>query len=153
MESFGKLDLRQALFLPTVPETLAERQLHFNEGLIHFRQSIHGTNVFTNTETGLSYTGMFTFHDGDLVVADNGDGTLMITPQSSGTERWYDGQGKMVMRSAGLFRFQILVHHEGTPADPSDDTEFEFLGFIKMPQHDVFEGRDFCDDLIEFTTP
>jgi hypothetical protein len=31
-------------------------------------------------------------------------------------------------------------------------TKIEFLGFLKTSNNNDFEGRDFCDDLIEFTT-
>ena len=85
-------------------------------------------------------------------MTDNGDGTLTITALSMGSERWYDGDGKFVLMNAGLFRWQILVDNKGTPTDPFDDEEIEFLGFLKTSNNNDFEGRDFCEDLIEFTS-
>jgi hypothetical protein len=123
------------------------------DGLVHFRDSVRGTEVFTNTETGRSYTGVFTIASRNLKVTDNGDGTLTLLIQGSGSQKWYDGDGKLVLRDTGLTRVEILVDHAGTPTDPSDDEFLEFLGVVKGPtgRNDT-EGRDFCEDLILFTS-
>jgi hypothetical protein len=122
------------------------------DGLIHFRVSVSGTNAFTNMETGRSFTQVFNRSDGDLIVTDNGDGTLTITTQEMGSDKWYDGDGHLVLMHSGLFRWQFLVDNAGTPTDPFDDEEIDFLGFLKTPQQNDWEGRDFCDALIEFTS-
>jgi hypothetical protein len=122
-------------------------------GLVHFRDSVRGTDVWTNTETGRSYTQKWTANSRDLKVTDNGDGTLTILVQASGGARFYDGDGKLVLRDPGLVRFEILVDHNGTPSDPSDDKEIEFLGIVKGSTGlNETEGRDFCDDIILFTS-
>ena len=47
---------------------------------------------------------------------------------------------------AGLFRFQFLVDHGGTPTDPDDDEEIE--GSFEILQDTAGRaGRDFCDDI------
>ena len=124
-----------------------------SKGLVHFRDSVRGTDVWTNTETGRSYTQKWTANSRDLKVTDNGDGTLTILIQASGGSRWYDGEGKLVLRDPGLVRFEILVDHNGTPSDPSDDKEIANLGIVKGSTGlNETEGRDFCDDIILFTS-
>ncbi len=95
------------------------------EGLVHFSANVHGQSVFTNLDTGRTYSSVYNFLDKDLDVVDNGDGTLTITIANTGSTRWYDADGKRVFTVAGNFRFQITVDHGGTPNDPSDDEEIE----------------------------
>ena len=122
------------------------------DGLIHFRDHASGTNTFTNTETGRSYTGVFSINTQDARVTDNGDGTLTIRVKGAGTERWYDGDGKLVLMNPGMVQFAFLVDHNGTPTDPSDDEFIEDLGIVRdsTGRNDT-EGRDFCEDLLLFT--
>lgn len=122
------------------------------ESFVHFRDSVRGTNVYTNIETGRTYTVRFTAANHDLEVTDNGDGTLTIMIQGSGTERWYDGDGKLVLMNPGLTRSEILVDHAGTPSDPFDDEFIEFLGDVKgsTGRNDTV-GRDFCEDFFLYT--
>jgi hypothetical protein len=124
-----------------------------SNGLIRFQDSVRGVDAWTNSETGRSYTQMWTASSRDLKVTDNGDGTLTILIQASGGSRWYDGNGKLVLRDPGLVRFEILVDHNGTPSDPFDDEEIAFLGVVKGSTGlNETEGRDFCDDIILFTS-
>ena len=123
-----------------------------HRGLVRFRESVSGTESFINPETGLAYTREFTFNGRDKSVIDNGDGTLTIIFQGSGTDRWYDGDGNLVLHGAGMFRNELLVDHNGTPSDPTDDGEAEFIRTIRPNQNNPFEGRDFCEDFILFTT-
>ena len=67
----------------------------------------------------------------DLKVIDNGDGTLTITVLATGNFAVYGADGKAIARNPGQVRFQFIVDHGGTPADPSDDVELEDLGVIK----------------------
>ena len=115
------------------------------------KDSNHGTESFFNPETGRSYTHTFTFNGRDKRVTDNGDGTLTIIFQGSGTDKWHDGDGKLVLRGSGMFRDELRVDHNGTPSDPTDDGEPEFVRNVKPYQHDPFEGRDFCEDFLLFT--
>jgi hypothetical protein len=124
---------------------------HQPDGLVRFRDHSIGTNAFTNPETGKSYTEKFTFNGHDKRVTDNGDGTLTIIFQGSGTDRWFDGDGERVLRVAGMFRAELRVDHNGTPSDPTDDGEVEFVRNVKPYRHDPFEGRDFCEDFLLFT--
>jgi hypothetical protein len=51
---------------------------------------------------------------------------------------------------AGMFRFEFLVDHGGTPTDPSDDEELEFVGVVKEAGRADTANRDFCEDIHEF---
>ena len=84
-------------------------------------------------------------------MTDNGDGTLTIIFQGSGTDSWYDGNGKRVLKVSGNFRDELRIDHNGTPGDPTDDEFIEFVGTIKPYRHNPFEGRDFCEDFFLFT--
>jgi hypothetical protein len=124
------------------------------DGLIRFQDSVHGTDVWTNTETGRSYTQIWSASTRDLKVTDNGDGTLTILVQGSGGSRWYDGDGKLVLRDPGLIRFEFRVYHNGTPSDPFDDVEVpDSFRLVKGSTGlNETDGRDFCEDIILFTS-
>jgi hypothetical protein len=123
---------------------------HGPDGLVYFKANVHGTTVFTNLDTGGTYTNVYNFTDRDLKVVDNGDGTLTITIASSGSFKWYDADGNRVLKGAGQFRAELTVDHGGTPTDPSDDVELGFV-LVKSAGQDETAGRDFCADLAEFT--
>src|SRR6266480_6362163 len=42
----------------------------------YYRESVHGTVVTTNLDTGGTYTNVFTSNSKDQVITDNGDGTI-----------------------------------------------------------------------------
>ena len=120
----------------------------------YFRGSVHGTVVTTNLETGGTYTQKFTANDRDHTIVDNGDGTITITLAASGSQGFYDADGKLVLRDSGHFRIAFDIDYNGTPGDPSDDTEVpDSFRLVKdrTGRNDT-EGRNFCDDLREFTT-
>jgi hypothetical protein len=119
--------------------------------LVYFKVNVHGTTVFTNLDTGGTYTNTYNFTDRDLKVVDNGDGTLTITIASSGSFKWFDADGNRVLKGAGQFRAELTVDHGGTPTDPEDDVELDFV-VVKEAGMDQTAGRDFCEDLALFTT-
>jgi hypothetical protein len=123
------------------------------DGLVHFSANVHGQQVFENLDTGGTYTSVYTFTDKDLKVVNNGDGTLTITIQNTGSFKWIDTDGNTVLRGAGNFRFQIDVDYAGTLTDPSDDVEIEG-SFVELKNAGIDQtaGRDFCADFAEFTT-
>ena len=103
----------------------------------------HGTvtQVFTNPATDKSVTAVAKFIEKDLRVTDNGDGTLTILVLSTGNGVVYGEDGKAIARNPGQVRFEILIDHNGTPADPDDDDFLADLGEVKGST-----GRtdDFC---------
>ena len=54
---------------------------------------------------------------------DNGDGTITITVAACGGARLYDADGNLVLKDPGHIRFAFDIDYNGTPGDPSDDTD------------------------------
>ncbi|WP_344377463.1 hypothetical protein [Agromyces tropicus] len=79
--------------------------------------------------------------DKDLAITDNGDGTLTILVLATGNTTIFDESGTAIARNPGQVRYEVLIDHNGTPEDPSDDEFLEFLGLVKEST-----GRtdDFC---------
>ena len=120
----------------------------------YYRESVHGTVVTTNLETGGTFTNVFTSNSRDHSIVDNGDGTITITVFASGGSRYYDADGKLVLRDPGQVRFATDIDYNGTPGDPSDDVEVpdSFRIVRHSTGHSDLSGRDFCADLAEFTS-
>ena len=53
----------------------------------------------------------------------------------------YGEDGKAIARNPGQIRFEVLVDHAGTPADPSDDVFLADLGLVKGS---TGRSDDFC---------
>ena len=96
------------------------------------RESVHGTVVTTNLATGGTYTNVF----------------------ASGGSRFYDANGKLVLRDPGQTRFAFDIDYNGTPGDPSDDAEVpgSFRVVRSSTGNSDLSDRDFCADLVEFTS-
>ena len=120
----------------------------------YYRESVHGTVVTTNLETGGTYTNVFTSNSRDHTIVDNGDGTITITSFASGTSRFYDADGNLVLKDPGQVRVAFDIDYNGTPGDPSDDVEIpdSFRIVRDSTGRNDLEGRDFCADLVEFTS-
>ena len=119
----------------------------------YYRESVHGTVVTTNLDNGGTFTNVFTANSRDHTIVDNGDGTITITEFASGGSRFYDTNGKLVLRDPGQFRFAFDIDYMGTPGDPSDDVEVpdSFRVVRDSTGRNDTAGRDFCADLVEFT--
>ena len=121
----------------------------------YYRESVHGSVATTNLDTGGTYTNVFTANGRDHKIVNNGDGTITITTFASGGSRFYDQNGKLVLKDPGQFRFAVDIDFNGTPGDPSDDVEVPDSFRVVRPStgHSDFSQRDFCADLVEFTSP
>ena len=120
----------------------------------YYRESVHGTVVTTNLETGGTYTNVFTANSRDHTIVDNGDGTITITTFASGTSRFYDADGNFVLKDPGQVRFAFDIDYNGTPGDPSDDVEVpdSFRIVRGSTGNSDLSDRDFCADLVQFTS-
>jgi hypothetical protein len=118
------------------------------------RESLHGTVMTTNLETGGTFSNVFTSNSRDHSIVDNGDGTITITVFASGGSRRYDANGELVLRETGQIRFAFDIDYNGTPGDPSDDVEVPDSFRIVRPftGHSDVSGGDFCAALAEFTS-
>ncbi len=120
----------------------------------YFQETVRGTVVTTNLETGGTYTNVFASHSKDQTIVDNGDGTITITVYASGGSRFYDADGNLVLKDPGAFWFAFDVDYNGTPSDPFDDEEVPNSWRVVRPStgNSDFSDRDFCTDLVEFTS-
>ena len=120
----------------------------------YYRESVRGTVVTTNLATGGTYTNVFTANSRDHTIVDNGDGTITITTFASGGSRFYDQNGKLVLKDPGQTRFAIDIDYNGTPGNVDDDEEVadSFRVVRDSTGRNDTEGRDFCADLVEFTS-
>jgi hypothetical protein len=120
----------------------------------YYRESVRGTVVTTNLETGGTFTNVFTATSKDQTIVDNGDGTITITTFAAGGSRYYDKDGKLVLKDPGEVRFSIDIDYMGTPGNPEDDVEVDdsFQLVRSSTGNSDFSDRDFCADLLEFTT-
>jgi len=120
----------------------------------YYRESVHGTVVTTNLETGGTYTNVFTANTRDHTIVDNGDGTITITSFASGSSRFYDTDGNFVLKDPGQVRFAVDIDYNGTPGDPRDDVfvDGSFRVVRASTGNSDLSGRDFCADLVKFTS-
>lgn len=120
----------------------------------YYRESVHGTVVTTNLETGGTYTNVFTANSKDQVITNNGDGTITITVFASGGSRFYDTDGNFVLKDPGEIRFAFDLDYNGTPSDPTDDKEIpdSFRVVRGSTGNSDLSDRDYCADLVEFTS-
>ena len=118
-----------------------------SNGLLYFADRFRSTLVYTNPETGLTYTVVRVRQMNDLRLTDNGDGTLTLVGLATGALFTYGPDGERLDIRAGLSRETFLVDTKGT-ADPIDD-ELTPVG------HPVTAGldttTDFCTDFFEAT--
>jgi len=121
----------------------------------YYRESLRGYAVTTNLLTGGTYTNVFTANSQDHTIVDNGDGTITITVHATGGSRFYDQFGKLVLKDPGGVVFAFDIDYNDTPGDPSDDIEVPDSFRVVRPStgNSDFSDRDFCADLVEFTSP
>jgi hypothetical protein len=122
------------------------------DGIAYFTEAVIGDTVFTDTVTGRSSHVSFVDNSHDLKIVDNGDGTITITTQGSGSTLFFDSGGKLVLSDTGMVRWSVLIDHGGTLDNPLDDVFIADLGIVKPSTgtNDT-DGRDFCDDLLAYT--
>jgi hypothetical protein len=120
----------------------------------YYRESVRGTIVHTNLNTGGTFTEVFANNSRDHKIVDNGDGTITITEFASGGFRAYDQTGKLVLKDPGSIRFAFDVDYNGTPGNPDDDVEIDgsFRIIRESTGRNDTQGGDFCADLVRFTT-
>ncbi|TWP49081.1 hypothetical protein FKR81_25760 [Lentzea tibetensis] len=117
--------------------------------LAHSHVNLHGTASWTNLANGRTLTHVYHVTEKELKVTDNGDGTLTLLVQASGSTKFIGPDGQ-VLNDPGQFRFELLFDHNGTPADPSDDEFVADLGVVKPSTgRNDLEGHDLCTDVHE----
>jgi len=115
------------------------------DGLVYFMENIHRTDTITNLANGRTITDDERTVSKDVHVTDNGDGTLTILVLATGNFTIHDEDGRAISRNPGQVRFELLIDHNGTPGDPSDDSELAFTV--------VKESTGRSDDACEAAVP
>jgi hypothetical protein len=118
---------------------------HGPDGLAYGSETFQTTVSFTNPANDRTVTLEATGTFKDLTITDNGDGTLTILVVGTGTRRWYGPEGnRWLFNDSGMVQFEILIDHGGTPTDPFDDVELEFLGVVQQVGRGDTSG-DLCE--------
>ncbi|EAP99460.1 hypothetical protein JNB_04790 [Janibacter sp. HTCC2649] len=118
-------------------------------GLFYGAATFKGTTTWTNPANERNYRDEYSGTDRDLKVVDNGDGTLSLQVKQTGPHRYYDN-GTLAFIDTGMVRFTLTFDNGGTPTDPSDDGEGQFVSLDGLTGLQQTDGRDFCADLVEF---
>jgi hypothetical protein len=111
------------------------------DGLVYFMEHLHIINTVTNVANGRTITAEERTLNKDLHVTDNGDGTLTIIVLATGNFTLSGADGRAIARNPGQVRFEALVDHGGTPGDPSDDVELDFIQI----RESTGRSDDFCE--------
>jgi hypothetical protein len=127
--------------LAIVEDARLQAVSHGPDDLAYFLERARQTNTFTNLANGRSVTDVTKVLEKDLRVTDNGDGTLTILILATGNSALYGEDGKVIARNPGQVRFEILIDHGGTPANPFDD---EFLADGPLVKGSTGRSDDFC---------
>lgn len=104
-----------------------------------------GTITWTNPANGHVVTMTSRKVDRDLVVRDNGDGTRDIRAANNRNEA-YVGPDGTTYRNRGPIWIDVVVSDAGTPRDPFDDYQVDFLGFTQGGNWDMDET--WCDQMV-----
>jgi hypothetical protein len=121
---------------------------HGRDRLIYFLQHGTETDVLTNLENGRSLRSFARVIEKDLVVRDNGDGTLTVLILATGNAVLYGENGKAIARNPGQIRVELLIDHGGTPNDPSDDV----LLAEELVKGSTGRSDDFCEAAVAALT-
>lgn len=120
------------------------------DGLVYFADHVRIRESYTNVQNGKSLSQKIAVNSKDQTIVDNGDGTLTIIFKVTGRTFVYGPDGSRLFVDAGVFMGELLVDHNGTPGNPEDDGEPEFIGEVKLAgRHDTAD-RDFCADVLQF---
>ena len=120
----------------------------------YYRESVHGTVVTTNLETGGTFTNVFTSNSRDHSIVDNGDGTITITASPPAAPASTTPTASSCSATPARFGSPSTSTTTALPVTPSDDVEVPDSFRIVRPStgHSDLSGRDFCADLAEFTS-
>jgi hypothetical protein len=118
------------------------------DGLWYGAAKFRGTITWTNPENGRNYRNEYSGSDRDQKVTDV-DGTITLQGQLTGPNRYYDN-GTLAFVDTGMVRYTVTFDDGGTPTDPSDDGEAEFVSLDKITGLRETDGRDFCTDIALF---
>jgi hypothetical protein len=149
--SFSRVITECGLTLQHDREVMITESVSFRDGTAYFVVTVHGTDTLTNLANGESFTQTFnTVFEKTVSVTDNGE-TLTIVGLAPGSTKAYGPDGEQLFNDAGLVVWEIVVDHNGTPTDPSDDEFLSFRILDSAGRDDLADPDDtenFCVDLL-----
>ena len=120
----------------------------------YYRESVHGTVVTTNLDTGGTYTNVFTANSRDHTIVDNGDGTITITVFASGGSRFMTPTASSCSRTPARPGSPSTSTTTALPVTPATTSRSptSFRVVRGSTGNSDLSDRDFCADLQEFTS-
>jgi hypothetical protein len=117
---------------------------HGPDGMVYYVAQTRIQTRFTNTATGAYVDEVVrtTERDQSIVVEED---TLLIEILATGSAKVRDQDGKLIAANPGQVRFQLRVPHNGTPTDPLDDGEAEF---VQVTRDSTGRNDDFCENVV-----
>ena len=117
---------------------------HGPDGYVFYVTEGTRTSRYTNVETGayVDETTRTLERDQSIVVEEN---TLLIEVLATGMAKVRDESGTLLGADPGQIRFLLRVPHSGTPTDPSDDGEAEFVG---VTRESTGRSDPFCEAVV-----
>lgn len=117
---------------------------HGPDGNVYYVANSLTQNRLTNLATKAYVEEVVRTNDRDQSITVEED-TLLIEVLASGSARVRDQRGKLIAANPGQIRFEIRVPHNGTPTDPSDDGEAEF---VQITRPSTGRNDDFCEKVV-----
>lgn len=110
------------------------------DGFSRYTVTFHGSETYTNLATGKVVTNHFDYLSQDVVLTDNGDGTITILYKTPGAGRYFGPTGKVVLIDSRPQWWEALIDL-GDPSDPTDDT---FISEKLVNDVAAHVNEDFC---------
>jgi hypothetical protein len=121
---------------------------HGPDGNVYYVAQTLTRNRFTNLDTKKYVDEVVRTMEKDHAIVVEED-TLLIEVLATGSAKVRDQNGKLVAANPGQIRFQLRVPHNGTPTDPSDDGEAEF---VQITRESTGRNDDFCEKVVPALT-
>ncbi|MGY1714044.1 hypothetical protein ACI78R_06275 [Geodermatophilus sp. SYSU D01106] len=119
------------------------------DGLAYYAENVRGTATYAPVENGVAgpvvAVRVDRVLDKDLRVTDDGQGNLVVQVLATGNSVLSDPGGRVLARDPGQVRFTLLVPHNGTPTDPNDDGDPQF---VSLDKGSTGRSDDFCEILV-----
>lgn len=123
------------------------RLLSHGDSPLYGASTFHSEGTFTNLDNGETFSFSSDGQDKDVHVTDLGGGLISIDGQATFRTSYSGPDGKLFL-DAGRVSFTVVIDTKGTPTDEDDVLVSDEFG--GATGHFETEGRNFCDDLVEF---
>jgi hypothetical protein len=121
---------------------------HGPDGNVYYVANGTRTLRYTNVVTGAFVDEVVRTLERDQSIVVEQE-TLLIEVLATGVAKVRDESGKLLGMDPGQVRFLLRVPHSGTPTDPSDDGEAEFVGTTR---ESTGRSDPFCEAVVPTLT-